>query len=181
MAKLTHKQKLFVEYYLQHWNATLAAEQAQYRGNRKTLGSVGTENLAKPAIKEHIEKRLSETVMTSNEVLSRLGNMARSFDVTKYITLKERFEVVTKTVNGEEKHYREFAGHIISFDLEKLQRDGFSHLIKKIKQTTNGIEIEWHDQRLALVDIGKHHKLFTDNLDITSDGKRIFKVSIDES
>ena len=175
--KLTPKQKLFVEYYLRSWNATLAAEQAEYKGNRKTLGSVGTENLAKPAIKAHIEERLSETVMASNEVLSRLGNMARSFDMTKYITLKERFEVVTKIVGGKEKHYKEFAGYVVSFNLDKLQEDGFSHLVKKIKQTNKGgIEIEWHDQMAALVHLGKYHQLFTDNLDITSEGEIVFRV-----
>lgn len=159
--KLTPKQKLFVEYYLQSWNATLAAEQANYKGNKITLASVGYENLRKPHIKKYISRRLAETVMTSDEVLGRLGNMARSFDMTKYISLRERFDVVTRTVNEKEKHYREFAGYVVSFDLEKLQEDGHSHLVKKIKQNAQGgIEIEWHDQKDVLIHLDKQNRQF---------------------
>jgi len=67
------------------------------------------------------------------------------------------------------------------YRLEKLKKDGYSHLIKRIKQTTTGIDIESYDQHKALVDVGKHHELFTDNYDITSKGEKIFDVSIDRS
>ena len=163
--KLTNKQRMFCEYYIQHWNATLAAKQAGYKGSNETLRAVGYENLTKPHIKAYIEKRFSEVVMTSDEVLSRLGSMARSFDMIKYIKLKEQNKVVTKMVQGKPKHYKEFTGYAMSFDHEQLQADGFSHLVKKIKQNNRGgIEIEWHDQMKALELIGKHLKLFTEKL-----------------
>lgn len=159
--KLSSKQKLWCEYYMQHWNATQAAADAEYKGTRTTLAQVGSENLRKPYLREYIEERLAETVMTSDEVLGRLGNMARSFDMTKYISLRERFDVVTKMVDEEEKHYREFAGYVVSFDLEKLQEDGHSHLVKKIKQNAQGgIEIEWHDQKDVLIHLDKQNRQF---------------------
>jgi hypothetical protein len=57
MAKqLTPKQAAFVAAYVgpARGNATEAARLAGYRGNAKTLGAVGDENLDKPGIKEAI-------------------------------------------------------------------------------------------------------------------------------
>ena len=48
--KLTPKQELFVAEYLKTGNATESARKAGYKGNDNTLRSIGTENLAKPAI-----------------------------------------------------------------------------------------------------------------------------------
>ena len=171
--KLTPKQRLFVDYYLQHWNATKAAEQAGYKGNRVTLASRGYKNIRKGQIREHIEERLSELSMGSAEVLARLADMARSFDMTKYIELKERFDVITKTdAKGKEKHYREFAGYVIKMDLTALQRDGHSHLIKKMRENKNGgIEIEWHDQMRVLIHLDNQYRPFRGKLDVTTEGK----------
>ena len=57
MAKsLTYKQSLFVAYYLGECdgNATKSARLAGYKGNERTLISVGNENLTKPNIKAAI-------------------------------------------------------------------------------------------------------------------------------
>jgi len=57
MAKqLTPKQAAFVAAYIgpARGNATEAARLAGYRGNTKTLGAIGDENLDKPGIKEAI-------------------------------------------------------------------------------------------------------------------------------
>ncbi|MCG3171853.1 MAG: hypothetical protein CALGDGBN_03559 [Pseudomonadales bacterium] len=59
-ARLTQRQLLFVEYYLATGNATEAANAAGYRGNRATLGSIGGENLQKPAISAEVSRRQTE-------------------------------------------------------------------------------------------------------------------------
>jgi len=51
MAKLTPKQKAFVEEYLIDLNATQAAIRAGY--SPATAGSIGSENLKKPEIRAH--------------------------------------------------------------------------------------------------------------------------------
>jgi phage terminase small subunit len=56
--KLTEKQLLFIEYYIETGNATESAKRAGY--SAKTAGSIGSENLTKPEIKEAIEKRREE-------------------------------------------------------------------------------------------------------------------------
>lgn len=55
--KLTPKQQLFVSEYLKTGNATEAARKAGYKGNDKTLGQVGAENLKKPGIARAIAAR----------------------------------------------------------------------------------------------------------------------------
>ena len=58
---LTRKQELFVLAFCSNgFNATDAAAQAKYKGNRQTLQVVGAENLAKPMIADAIEKRLAD-------------------------------------------------------------------------------------------------------------------------
>ena len=55
MAKLTDKQKAFVNHYLICLNATEAAKRAGYKGSYDTLRSIGSENLTKPNIREVLE------------------------------------------------------------------------------------------------------------------------------
>lgn len=84
--KLTMKQQRFVEAYAgpAKGNATEAARLAGYKGNDGTLGSVGGENLKKPAIQAalarlHDEVRTS-AIATVEEVKEILTAIAR--DVT---------------------------------------------------------------------------------------------------
>ena len=63
MAKLTNKQRAFVEHYLDTWNATEAAREAGY--SERSIGSIASENLHKPAIKKEILQRLSDKAMAA--------------------------------------------------------------------------------------------------------------------
>ena len=59
---LTHKQLAFCAWYVSaavNMNATQAARLAGYKGNETTLGTVGFENMQKPAIIAEIEKRMA--------------------------------------------------------------------------------------------------------------------------
>lgn len=58
---LSHKQSLFVEYYIQTGgNGTAAARAAGYRGNSATLGAVAHENLNKLHVRGEIARRQKE-------------------------------------------------------------------------------------------------------------------------
>ncbi|GAF84172.1 unnamed protein product [marine sediment metagenome] len=142
---MTNKQRLFVEYYLQCWNATKAAERAGYRVPKQE----GSRLLSYDAIKEKIAERLAEIAMDADEVLARLADQARG-EGTKYLT-----------VGG-------------SVDLARIIADDKQHLVKKVKRRTitdkNGNiieyqEVEFHDTQNALVQLGRHHKLFTDRVE----------------
>ena len=55
---MTHKQSIFVQEYLQDFNATRAAIAAGY--SAKTAGAIGSENLKKPEIQEALHLALSQ-------------------------------------------------------------------------------------------------------------------------
>lgn len=71
---LTTKQRLFVEAYLANPNATEAAIKAGY--SKKTAGSVGAENLKKPEIAALLEKRVEDAIITANDVLTGVKEIA---------------------------------------------------------------------------------------------------------
>ena len=140
---LTKKQQAFVEHYLREWNATRAAVLAGY--SEKTARSIGSENLTKPDIAAAIQARLDELKMSADEVLLRLADQARA-TMDDFID-PERGEV----------------------DLARAAARGKLHLVKKFSRSTGKVEtvtIELHDAQAALVQLGRHHKLFTDRTEI---------------
>ncbi len=157
---LTEKQKAWLEWYCQNgWNATEAAKQAGYKGNRAQLSVIGSENLVKPNIRKKLSDRFAKLGMSADETIARLVKMARSFDVMAYTELRE-------TYRFNKRGKKILHGYVLWVDIDKLRKDGVGHLVKKIKQTKSGIEIEWHDTMRALELIGKHHALFTDRVEL---------------
>ena len=75
--RLTDKQYMFVEIYLSCFNATEACRGAGYKGNDRSLASMGWENLRKPNVKEAIRRRLSAQAMSTEEALKRVAEIAR--------------------------------------------------------------------------------------------------------
>lgn len=79
--KLTEKQKLFIEYYLQTQNATLSAEKAGYSAKKKTdLNATATR--VKQYLMPHIKARLDDSkvrnaIMDTDEILATLSRIAR--------------------------------------------------------------------------------------------------------
>jgi hypothetical protein len=67
----TAKQKQFAKVYAETLNATEAAAQAYHlEDNRKLAGVIGSENLAKPAIRAEIEALLKEHSISVADVLT---------------------------------------------------------------------------------------------------------------
>lgn len=79
MGKLTAKQQRFCDEYLIDLNATQAAIRAGY--SEKNARNIASENLAKPNIKEYIEKRMKDKedalIADQNEVLKYLTAVLR--------------------------------------------------------------------------------------------------------
>ena len=77
--KLTPKQQAFAEYYLQCGNASEAARLAGY--SKRTAGSIGDENLTKPAIRqyiqEHMEAASGERIAKADEVMEYFTRVMR--------------------------------------------------------------------------------------------------------
>lgn len=155
MAKLSEKQKLFVECYLKHLNATQAAIEAGY--SQKTAGSIGQENLTKPEIQkliqESMDKRAKKVQVTAEEVLSELKKMA-------FIDLAGFY---TEDVNGNRVIKKlEDLTDAQKASLLEIREDEI--IIAGQKLGTN-IKIKLHDKLKALELIGRHLKMFTDRVE----------------
>ena len=131
---LTNKRRAFIEEYLRCWNATEAARRAGY-ANPRVMGSRLTKV---DKIKTEIDHRITEKAMSANEVITRLAEQARG-DIADSLKID---------------------GNFVMVDMEKMKELGLTHLIKKFKQTKQGIEVEFYDAQAALVHLGKHHGLF---------------------
>ena len=66
---LTMKQMAFCVHYVSaavNCNATEAARRAGYKGSDNTLGTVGFENMLKPAIRDEIDRRMAIALSGAN-------------------------------------------------------------------------------------------------------------------
>ena len=140
---LTFRERLFIEEYLNCWNASEAARRAGY--SLKTAGVIGYENLKKPHISRAIEAKIAERAISANEVLARLAEQAR-FDANEF--LSETGEV----------------------DMKSAKKRGLGKFIRRLKSQSGehaSVDIEFVDAQGALALLGKHLKLFTDKTEIS--------------
>lgn len=131
---LTDKQKLWIEKYLIHFNATRAAKESGY--SEKSAKFSGHENLKNPEIVKILETRLSEVHMSADEALVILAKQARG-DLGEFI--KD---------DG-------------SLDLASARKKNLTHLIKSIgkRPTKSGTSyrIELYDAQSAIEKILRVH------------------------
>ena len=143
----TLKQRKFIDAYVgpANGNATEAARQAGYAKPMEQ----GYENLRKPQISAEIERLYRSKCPPAEEVLGRLGDQARG--IGQYV-----------------RFHRTPLGKFETFlDMEALLADGKGHLIKSVKRTDKGDEnIEVYDAQTALLNLGRHYKLFTDKTEL---------------
>ena len=157
---MNKKQRVFIEEYLQCWNATEAARRADYAHPNKQ----GPRLLVNVGISKEIKRRISEKAMSADEVLLRLGDMAR----------------------GDLGDFMDIESMSFHLSLQKARELGLTHLIKKVKQRTtirqkkdgdeeeeHWIELELHDAQSALDKLARVRGLYKDKLDVTSGGKRL--------
>lgn len=141
MAKLTEKQKRFVQEYLVDLNATAAAKRAGY--SAKTADRIGPELLGKTcvseAVKAAIEKRSARTGITQDRVLEELAAIAfaRGTDYAGIIS-----------------------GVALYHDTDKLT-DSQKAAIVSIKSTKDGVEIKLANKLKALELLGRHLGIFS--------------------
>lgn len=140
--ELNDKQRMFVERYLQCWNATQAAKDSGYSPD--SAYQLGWLNLRHPAIKAAIAERIAEAAMSADEVLARLAEQARA-DMSDFLK-----------VNGR-----------VTLDLKQAAARDKLHLIKKYQKGRNGVTIELVDAQAALQLLGKHLGLLHDRVELT--------------
>lgn len=150
----TDKQKRFVEEYCVDFNATQAAIRAGY--SEKTAGSMGSENLQKPAIKQAIEERLEELAMSAAEATKRLADIARS-DISDFFHLE----------NG-----------VLMVDVEAITEHG--HVIQQIDMDEDGAhKIKLYDAKDALKTILDAHGAFNHKQELEHSTPDQIRVHLD--
>ena len=157
---LTGKQTLFVEAYLRCWNKTESARQAGYAGNDATLGAIGYENFKKPEIFEEIQRRISESAMSADEVLMRLGDQARG-NMGDFWKIEEGQPPTLDLTSDKAKL------PLIKKMKVKTTKRFYTEDEDPVTEVTTEIDFELYDAQAALEKLGRHHKLFTDKTEVT--------------
>lgn len=140
---LTDRQHLWIESYLQTWNATESARRAGYRDPEVT----GWRLKQNAVIRAAIEKRLAEYKLSTDEVLARLSDQAQG-------SMEHFIGEVFVTEDGIS---------IAQIDLQRAKQAGKLHLVKRLSITDKGATIELYDAMKALELLGKHYELFSEN------------------
>jgi phage terminase small subunit len=162
MAKLSPKQKMFVSEYLIDLNATKAAERAGY--SKKTAKQQGARLLTNVDVSSAIAAkqatRLQKADITAERVLNELALLGFA-NMMDYITVGGNGEARVDL----SKLTREQAAAISEITVEEytertLEGDNESGF-EKVKRT----KFKLTDKRGALVDLGRHLKLFTDRVE----------------
>lgn len=143
---LSHKRRVFVNEYLKCWNASEAARRAGY--SEKTAGSQGYDLLKIPEISAEIQRHVTESAMSADELLVRLSELARA-DITEFFDVSDDQPQLA---------------------LARALRAGRGRLIKKIKLRPNGaVDFELVDVYPALTLLAKIHGLAKESVELSTE------------
>lgn len=168
MAKLTPKQKTFIDEYLIDLNATQAAIRAGY--SKSTANRIATENLSKPVIQAEIQKRMKDreerTEITQDFVLRELYAIAsaKGSDFAKVVK-KTALQPVFDDMGNVTDH-QEVAFNVVEIEPTDEIPDDKKKAISGIKQGKHGIEVNTCDKVRALELLGRHLGMFTDKVKV---------------
>lgn len=192
---LTDKQRAFIDHYFAcGLNATEAAKRAGY--SAKTARFIGSENLTKPNIRAEVDRRLAEHAMPANEVIARIGNMARG-DMADFLRTDEEDVTLSWSlleVPTDKDGAVNIAGTLIDLamqdtikptdrilytttvkrstarlDMLAAGQAGKLHLLKKYSIDDKGkVAIEMYDAKSALDTLAKMHGLLIDKQEVTT-------------
>ncbi|MEA4963158.1 terminase small subunit [Lutispora sp.] len=153
MAKLTAKQKRFIEEYLIDLNATQAAIRAGYSPD--TAYSIGSENLKKPDIRARVDKAMAErskrTGINADRIIIELARIGL-LNPDKVVNFN------SATVKDE----------ATEDDLSAIA----SVKVKTIPTEDGGIierEVKFYDKIKALELLGKHNGMFKDKVEVSGE------------
>ena len=113
-----------------------------YGGNRKTAGSNAHIVYNRPEVQEALKELIEQRTMQDSEVLMRLEELARG-------TIGNYF-LVDKELN-----------------FKKLLEDGKGYLVKKVRPTKYGDEIEFYDYQKAVETLAKIKGLFDERTQVS--------------
>lgn len=163
MARMTQKQKRFVEEYLIDLNATQAAIRAGY--SPQTARDIGCENLTKPNIQNAIGKAMAErskrTGINQDRVISELAKIA-------FIKMTDVVDANGRIKSGASS---DDLACIESIKYKESESETGSSVEREVKVAS---------KLKALELLGKHLGMFTDKVKIDGGTKVVIVDDLDE-
>lgn len=144
---ISKKHQEFVnQYFLCNMNQTEAYLVVYPKSSYDAARAHATRLVADGNIQAEIQRRLKERQLSADEVLSRLGDMARA-DIADFADIERPSDLQSDDYKGKT--------HVIKKFKRKVTRDQFG-------REKEEIELELYPADNALVNIGKQHGLFAD-------------------
>lgn len=154
LAALSNKQHKFVLEYLKDLRQTDAAIRAGY--SAQTARVQASRLLTKVNIRAAVQLGISLFAMPQAEILHRLSAIARgSLADVLQLPAPSTFE---PGGDGTVSPIDDWA-----IDLKKAQQTGAVHLIRRLKESEHGPEVELYSAHEALRDLAKIHGMFKDD------------------
>lgn len=160
MAKLTDKQKRFVDEYLIDLNATQAAIRAGY--SVKTANEQGSQNLAKLSIKQAIAEQMAERSKRTGINQERI-----ILELAKIALLKADNVINMEDASVKANASPEDLACIQSVKVKTMNTD---------KGTSTEREVRLGDKIKALELLGKHLGMFKDKVELSGMQKEMSKL-----
>jgi phage terminase small subunit len=156
---MTPKQQRFVEEYLVDLNATQAAIRAGYSSD--TARQMGSENLSKPNIADAIAERRATLSAATGVTAERV---IRELSLIGFANMQDYMRVGHEgdPVLDFSALTRDQAAALAEVTVEDF-KDGRGEDARDVRR----VKFKLSDKRAALVDLGRHLKLFTDKVEHT--------------
>ena len=150
---LSSRDRMFVAYYMQTFNAVEAIISAGYSGSRRDARFTAYHLMKQSKVKMAIEACMLDVFMDAAEMKARTSDQARA-TIEDFIVIAD---------DGS-----------FTWNLKQAQDRGKIALVKKLKSRTTKdgtteTELELHDAQSALVNIGKLHNLFVEQVRVKAD------------
>ena len=163
--KLTEKQKLFCQFYIENFNATQAYIKA-YQCEYTTARNEGSKTLAKPCIKKEITRLKREKnkklFVNSTDILDQIIKIAFS-DLGDFVEWGSKEEYVIGEFGPiKDPETKEFLTQIKSYVELKDSKFVDTSLVQEISQGKDGIKIKMKDTKWAIDYLVKHFDMFTE-------------------
>ena len=184
---LNKKQSQFVdEYFNCKFNATQAYMNVYANKSRDAARTLASQLLTNPNVKEEINKRQEELQDKSNvkkeEIIRELIDIINA-DLCDYVQIVEKERIIPKVdiETGEIVEIKEIYYDTIFTPTDQLTKEQ-RKLIKSIKQTRTGIEIQLYEKDKAIDTLNKMLGFTSETLNVNSsvDTSFLQDISTDE-
>lgn len=156
---LTEQQKMFCLFYLQHFNATKAYQQAYPNASYGTANAEGSSHLAKPSIKEELHRLKAElqqdVFVTVQDLVSEYIKQAYG-NVNDYIKYGKR-EVPVMGMFGPvlDENDNQLMKEVNYVDFKESDTvDG--SIVKEVKMGKDGVSVKLYDKQKAMSELMKY-------------------------